>query len=384
MGAGRCLRPGLPHAGPPACKSAGGLYHEAMQKPKKHRWLAFTPDKDGFFLPELCSVSAVFLLVLSAELLAFLFTLMGSDLRNPWNALGLTSLFLQWVVLASAALLCLSRRWLRRRPLPEASAWMLGMILLVTALASAVALQIQSDPGLGEWSGKFLFFLRNLLVAGFLAAISLRYFYLQHEARLRLTAESQARIAALQARIQPHFLFNSMNIIASLTRVDPERAERVVEDLATLFRASLEAPGTTVSLKRELALCRHYLDIEQLRLGERLRLDWQVDEAALGASLPLLSLQPLVENAIYHGISRLTEGGVLSLSVRSRERGVEIHITNPLPPESAPCPDHKGNRVALGNLRERLEILYGRSAKLNLRQDGPLFSVSLWIPYVPV
>lgn len=347
---------------------------------KKQRWLAFAPPKDDFFLPDLCSVGAVFLVVLGAELLAFLFTLMGADLRNPWGELGLTSLFIQWVALGSSAVLCGLRRYVARLPLAQASGLMLGCVLLITFGVSLVAVGVVDTAALGEWQGRLLFFLRNLMVVGLLAGITLRYFYLQHEARQRLLSESQARIAALQARIQPHFLFNSMNIIASLTRVDPVKAERAVEDLSSLFRASLEAPGTTVSLKRELTLCRHYLDIEQLRLGENLRVDWQVDDAALGASVPLLLLQPLMENAIYHGISRLTEGGTLRLRVRARERGVEIHLSNPLPPDTAPRPGHQGNQMALGNLRERLDMVYGRSAKLNLQQGDGEFAVSLWIP----
>ncbi|MBI2381929.1 MAG: histidine kinase [Gammaproteobacteria bacterium] len=345
---------------------------------RKQQWLAFTPPKDAFFLPDLCSVGAVFLVVLGGELLAFLFTLMGSDLRQPWSELGLTSLFIQWVALGSAALLCLGRRWLRRMAPARASLVMLALVSAVCLLSSLVALRLQVLTLPAGWQGQGLFLVRNLLVSVLLAGLAFRYFYLQHEMRQRLVTESQARIAALQARIQPHFLFNSMNIIASLTRVDPIKAERVVEDLASLFRASLEQPGTTVSLKRELSLCRHYLDIEQLRLGERLSVDWQVDDNALVASLPLLSLQPLLENAIYHGISRITEGGLLSLSVRARERGVEIHITNPVPrlvPRAEP-----GNQIALGNLRERLALLYGTAAKLNLREEDGQFCVSLWIP----
>lgn len=346
---------------------------------KKNSWLAFPVPKDDFFLPDLCSVGAVFLVVLAAELLAFLLTLMTADLRDPWAALGLTSLFIQWVALGSCAGLCALRRFIAHRPLSEATTAMIGLVLVVTAVFSAVALVMLGDPRLLEWQSRLLFFVRNLLVAGLLSGILLRFFYLQYEARKYLVAESQARIAALQARIQPHFLFNSMNIIASLIRIDAARAERAVLDLSSLFRASLEEPGTVVSLKRELTLCRHYLDIEQLRLGERLRLAWDVDEAALGASLPLLSLQPLVENAVHHGISRLTEGGTLSVHVRSRDKGVEIHITNPLVNDAESDAKH-GNRIALDNLRQRLMMLYGRSAKLNLRQDGELFCVTLWIP----
>lgn len=348
---------------------------------RKSLWMVLPTPKDGFFLPDLCSVGAVFLVVLGGELLAFLFTLMGSDLRRPWSELGLTSLFIQWVALGSATLLCTTRRWLKALAPGRAAVLMLAQVLAVTALTSVAVLGLQVEPGYYDWPSRALFLLRNFLVAGLLSGLLFRYMYLQHEMRVRLVAESQARIAALQARIQPHFLFNSMNIIASLTRVDPVKAERVVEDLATLFRASLEAPGTTVSLKRELALCRYYLDIEQLRLGERLRVDWQVDESALGASVPLLSLQPLVENAIYHGVSRITEGGTVALRVRGHGRGVEIHITNPVPGAGV-RPSH-GNQLALNNLRERLAMLYGAAAKLNLRQEDGRFSVSLWLPAEP-
>ena len=143
----------------------------------------------------------------------------------------------------------------------------------------------------------------------------LRYNYIQRSLHTREESELHARIQALQSRIRPHFLFNSMNIIASLIPVDPDVAETVVEDLSELFRASLQEEGSEVSIEEELALCRRYTRIEYLRLGERLNIEWQIEDAVESVKIPLLTLQPLLENAIYHGIQPMPEGGTITVSL---------------------------------------------------------------------
>ena len=142
--------------------------------------------------------------------------------------------------------------------------------------------------------------IRDMLIALVLGGIALRYFYLSQLLQRQSEAELQARIEALQARIRPHFLFNSMNIIASLIPVDAEKAEQVVEDLSELFRASLNTDAQLVPLADELSICRKYASIEQLRIGERLQMDWNVLEPLPAVKVPALCLQPLLENAIYH------------------------------------------------------------------------------------
>ena len=160
-----------------------------------------------------------------------------------------------------------------------------------------------------------------------------------------------------------------MNIISSLIAVDPDTAEQVVEDLSRLFRASLQEAGEQVPLAEELSLCRRYVRIEQLRMGDRLRVNWTVTVEPAKVRIPLLTLQPLLENAIYHGVQPRAEGGEVHISIREVDERVEISLTNPLPEEGAE-PHRSGNRMALENIRHRLQAIYGGKARLDAGPDN--------------
>jgi two-component system sensor histidine kinase AlgZ len=201
---------------------------------------------------------------------------------------------------------------------------------------------------------------------------------MQQQWRANLAREAQARIQALHSRIRPHFLFNSMNTIASLTRTDPVLAERVVEDLADLFRVSLGDARLPVTLGRELEVCRRYLEIESLRLGERLDARWDTDGAPQQVDLPALTVQPLVENAVYHGIEPAPAGGRVSISARSDGQAVEIRVENTLPP--AGTPRRNGNRLALDNVRQRLQAYFGPEARLEAGEHEGAYRVTLRFP----
>ncbi len=168
---------------------------------------------------------------------------------------------------------------------------------------------------------------------------------------------------ALQSRIRPHFLFNSMNTIASLTRSNPALAEEVVEDLADLFRVSLGDVKRQSTLGKELELARQYLNIERHRLGERLRVEWDLKGLPESAMMPPLILQPLLENAVYHGIEPAAAGGAIRISGRYRRGRVNLSIRNSLP-ESSAGSHRKGNKLALENIRQRLAGLFGMQASL--------------------
>ena len=243
-----------------------------------------------FFIPDLCATRPVLMMFILAELLVVVYVLSASSLpRFDWGSLALASLFVQWVVMLCAGALCASRPLLARMSLPLGVMLSFVIILLVTLLTSVVALLALGSSSYGDMNAWWL--LRNLLVAGVFGGIALRYFYLQQQLRAREKAELQARIESLRSRIRPHFLFNTMNSIASLIGSRPEEAEQVVEDLSELFRASLVDKGDSTSVDDELHLCRLYLRIEQLRLGERMRVNWNVDEAASGCQMPPLLLQ---------------------------------------------------------------------------------------------
>src|SRR5690554_5410204 len=210
----------------------------------------------------------------------------------------------QWVVLVSAVILCRLRPRLRRWPPLRAGAVSYAVVLLVTLVFSILGQLLMRGffnlpLKINLWE-----LATSLLTAAILAGIGLRYLYLQQQLRNQQQGELDARIQALQSRIRPHFLFNSMNSIASLIATEPETAERVVEDLSELFRASLAEP-TLIPIDAELALCRRYLEIEKLRLDKRLQVDWQVEPLPASTQIPSLLLQPLLENAVVHGIEPL-------------------------------------------------------------------------------
>lgn len=331
------------------------------------------------FIPDLCGTRQVFLIVLLTELLVLVYTLAVGGLRHyEWDRLARASLFVQWVVLSSCALLCLLRQSFPHLGDRAATLWSLLLVLLVTALSTLggnwLLPALPPDRAADPWD-----LLRNLLVALVLAGIGLRYCYLQHQLRQRERSELQARVDALRARIRPHFLFNTLNSIASLIATRPERAERAVEDLAELFRASLREAREPQTVADELRLCELYLGIEQLRLGERLAVAWQVPAALRGAAMPALVLQPLVENAVYHGVARLPGGGEVRVALAAEGDRLTAEVSNPVPDTG-----HSGGlHMALDNIHQRLRGLYGDSAGLEVDAGASEFRVRLYLPLEP-
>ncbi len=341
--------------------------------------------EDSFFLPDFCGMRTVFLVVLVAELLAFVLVLAG-DVSGPqiWDSLALLSLFVQWSALLSAAVLCGLRPWLRRLSLWLAAGVSYLAILVVVAGVGEVAYMLLysgfAQPGIVlNAHGEFL--LRNMAIGAIIGAVVLRYFYVQQQWRQRLESETRVRIEALQARIRPHFLFNSMNTIASLIRVRPELAEEAVLDLAELYRATLTLGDGLVPLAAELGLARRYLGVERLRLGERLAVEWELDDAPQDVLLPVLSIQPLVENAVYHGVERLERGGTVRIAVQ-RDRGrICVKVSNPVAPGGAQQRAH-GSHMAIENITERLHAYFGRRGSLRGIPQDARFCVEMCFPEV--
>lgn len=331
------------------------------------------------FLPDFCGIRVVFAVVIIAELCAFLlaFAPLQMTYAQRWQTLGITSLFVQWLGLTSCAILCLSKRWLQPMSNRCAAIASYALILFMIALITEAAYWVFLKPG-PEFVSHGYFLLRNLFVGAIIAGPILRYFYVQQQWRLQVQAESSARLQALQARIRPHFFFNSMNTIASLTRSRPEQAEAAVEDLADLFRASMNGQRLH-RWQDEKLLCERYLEIESMRLGERLRVDWQVEALPADALLPPLLIQPLLENAIYYGIEPQADGGVITILGKRDNQQLNIEVENPF--SEASLHRHEGNHLALENIRERLATLYGSAGTLNLEQQDHGYRVSLSFPY---
>lgn len=345
-----------------------------------------------FFLPDFCNVRMVFAVVIISELLAIVLTLAPLQPQNSrWNDLSITSLFVQWVGLSSAGLLCISRPWLSR--LRESLAATISyLLLLVTTLALTEAVYWlnqhlrftaidTSHWRLDGWHGELL--LHNLGISAIVGAMALRYFYVQHQWQQNVRAESQARLQALQSRIRPHFLFNSLNTIASLTQINPDQAELAVENLADLFRNSLADASLQVSLDNELTLAHRYLDIEKLRLGERLQLRWCIDELPKDALVPRLIIQPLLENAIYHGIEPLAHGGIIGIDGHRYDDDLYITISNPVSHQHE-ASQREGNRIAQENIRQRLAALYGERGRLTVQADADTYITTVILPYTSI
>src|SRR5512135_3045366 len=217
---------------------------------------------------------------------------------------------------------------------------------------------------------------RNLVFALVAQFVLLAYFRLR--ARALSPAITEARLQALQARIRPHFLFNSLNAVLSLVRSDPRRAEHALENMADLFRALMGNASQLAPLEDEVALTRAYLELEQLRLGDRLQVVWHINKMPADALIPPLVIQPLVENAVYHGIEPLPDGGEISLNVYRSADKVHIVVRNPI---AADAGHHKGNRIALANIRERLLLHFDLDAQLKLEPLGAVYQVHIVIPY---
>lgn len=349
-----------------------------MKIPAKPASPAGQPD--DFFLPDLCKPQSILFLVLVAELLLMVMVLLQSRLVDfDWIKLGLASLLTQWIVLVSAALLCYLRPVLSTVSTAKATTTGFCLIMLITCIFSVLAewLLLEDVWQLSN-TGSVV---RNLIVAAVMTGIAFRYFFLQHRLRRQEQAELSSRIQALQSRIRPHFLFNSMNIIASLISVDPETAEEVVEDLSILFRASLnDSADSQVPLSEEIDLCDKYVHIESLRLEDRLDVDWQIATDIAPLRIPLLTLQPILENAIYHGIQPNPAGGTVTVSIAEDDGNVLITVRNPLPPLE---PSHKrGNRMALENIRHRFDAMYGERARVESGESGDEYVTTLRFPKV--
>ena len=219
--------------------------------------------------------------------------------------------------------------------------------------------------------------LRGAIYTTALIGMLLQYFRLRNKALS--PALMEARLQALQARIRPHFLFNSINAVLSLIRSEPRKAERALEDLAELFRVLMAENNQLSTLWRELELARNYLALEQLRLGERLKIDWHTDHAPMQARLPPLILQPLLENAVYHGIEPHPDIGMISVNVYRSRNELHIDIRNPYQPQAES--QHNGNKMAMGNIRERLALFFDAEASLKATVGNNYYQVHIVVPY---
>ncbi|WP_447729871.1 sensor histidine kinase [Pseudoxanthomonas suwonensis] len=296
---------------------------------------------------------------------------------DRWVYFGLACLIIQWTLLLALGGLYLVRGALARlRPLHVAGLALLALVAsssLVHVLAQGMVSVMVPGPLAPGWS--------TLRVAGLTLCVGLMglaVFYNHWRATQLAVRAKQAQLESLQARIRPHFLFNTLNTGVALVRQRPGEAERLLLDLADLFRAALAGPPT-ISLEDELALARRYLEIEQLRFGPRLRVAWKVPDRLPEVQIPTLSVQPLVENAIRHGIERSPEGGEVRIEVEADHAGVRIAISNSVSMRAGP--PTRGHQVGLSAVRARVQALTGNRGGVEIESTLERHVAILSLPF---
>ena len=327
------------------------------------------PSPIPITLPDLRNLGVQLRVLLLANGMAVIAAaLRANSPEQLWQELLTISAALEPLLLATMMVLYVAHRRLVHLPYRLGVLLVLALVLALATLLQMAAAQLFGDdaaPSLARLS----FF--SLVVT----AVELAYFNLR--GRALSPAITEARLQALQARIRPHFLFNSINAVLSLIRSNPRQAETALEDLADLFRVLMADNRNLVSLESELALCRQYLALEQLRLGERLRLDWHIDKMPADALIPPLVLQPLLENAVYHGIEPSETGGEITVNIYRSGSLVHLVLCNPY----VEGDHHTGNRMALANIRERLALHFDAEAQLMIKAVSGQYQVHIVIPY---
>ena len=329
---------------------------------------ADTPRLVTARLPDFCNLGIMLRLLVIVNLLCVAAAVVRTDARDFWQQFLYFSAVVQPAIIFSLLVMCACRK-----PLSKLLYWQgIAALLLLEAIVGTLQwwwLQ-NNTPFAGPVS---------LWQYGFFVAFATGFvlFYFDLRSRALSPALMEARLQALQARIRPHFLFNSINAVLSLIRSEPKRAERMLEDMAELFRVLMADNRKLTPLVDEITLCKRYLDIEQIRLGERLAVVWQIDGLPTNALVPPLILQPLVENAVYHGIEPRHVPGRLTIEVVPEGKQFSIRLTNPFDPGSTHV---SGNRMAIANIKERLQLHFDAEASLKAEVKGETYVVTITLP----
>ncbi|APO96363.1 sensor histidine kinase [Xanthomonas vesicatoria] len=339
------------------------------------------------WMPDLCRLPRLGAMLGLAELVVLVVTLVpdaGAARSITLSRFVSASGLALWLALAVTVLLCVLRPSLSRLPPKLGGLAALLIAALVAMLGAGIVHGLYAVLGqapLGSLVGFWRFTLGSAATVVLITALALRYFYVSDRWEAQVQANARAEADALQARIRPHFLFNSMNLIASLLRRDPVVAEQAVLDLSDLFRAALGAGEGVSTLRAECELAERYLAIESLRLGERLQVRWHRQEPLpWELPMPRLVLQPLVENAVLHGVSRMPEGGTLYLSLRQRGSQLQIRIVNPAPQPGTQLPLLAGAGHAQASISHRLAFQFGAGARMAASWNEGYYACEITLP----
>ena len=321
-------------------------------------------------LPDLRNLGVCLRMLVLVNLMALIAAILhANSLGEAMQVLAEISITLQPTLLMSLLMLYAINPVLQKLP------YVWGASLIITS--ELLLISTTYYLGLNLFGPEYMPPLtRAWLLTVIVSLIVLGYFHLRHRALTPAIAE--ARLQALQARIRPHFLFNSINAVLSIVRSDPKRAETALEDMADLFRVLMADNRELVPLAQEIALSRQYLALEKLRLDERLNIVWEIDNIPPDALIPPLVLQPLLENAVYHGIEPMPEGGTITINISASRKEVNLVLSNPYTAQGS---HHNGNKMALNNIRERLALHFDAEASLTSKTSADSYEVRIVIPY---
>lgn len=292
-----------------------------------------------------------------------------------WQIMQIATVFTP-VLLSSLLLLWLAQRWLSQL------AYWQGVLAVNVAVGALTLLTYYFGGELFRFeisTDRYFDMLRCLFLS--VATCSLMLIYFRLRSKVLSHALDDARLQVLRARIRPHFLYNTINAVLGIVRTRPRQAETALEDMADLFRMAMSDEQDLVPLNREIRLCKQYLALEQLRMGDRLSIDWQIQEMPNDGLIPALLLQPLLENAVYHGIEPLIQGGCIQVLLCRMGGSLQIVVENPCPLRKDVW-SHAGNKIALQNIRERLALLFDAEASYQVTSGDNYYRVEISLPYI--
>ena len=299
----------------------------------------------------------------------------AGDWSDVLNRIMQIDALLSPILFISMLLLWFAQPWLRRLDY-------LHGIIVVNVLVMAITLSVY-EVGISVYqpfavAGSYFDMFQYAVISVIVCCVLLIYFRLR--AKVLSRALHDARLQVLRARIRPHFLFNTINAVLSIVRAQPKQAEAALEDMSDLFRMAMIDARDLVLLSQEIQLSRQYLALEQLRMGSRLSVDWDISDLPVNVMIPPLLLQPLLENAVYHGIESLPTGGRIKIKLYSSEKELHLKVENPC--AASKTQQHSGNKMALQNIRERLELLFDVEASYQVENTKELYRVEITLPCV--
>ncbi|WP_395374094.1 sensor histidine kinase [Marinicella sp. W31] len=330
------------------------------------------------WLANLCDSLHIFTVIVVTQMVVLIYSLSFLSLDYLYfNQISIISLLAQLIAISLVIVFCKLRPWLNRLQVHLGLLLVVLIILMISTLYTQMVGWLDSALGFGLLEDSLLLNIKISVASTLTFLLLLRYFYIQAQWQKQIEAASRSQMNALQARIKPHFLYNSMNSIAAMISIDAVKAEQAVEHLSNLFRRAFSHRGPTILLSQELDWVEQYLSIEKLRFQERLSYAVNIEETSiLTYELPVLCIQPLVENAILHGIQHLPEGGHIDVEVSSTERALEIRIKNPYDPTSVSA----GTGIGINNIKSRLQLTYANKAGLQIDASDNMYEAVLTLP----